>query len=209
MSQSSCHCPCTASSRDEHVESLAVRGGDDHALQARRGTLKAIAGVALCAGGLGGAHAADGPVAGDALVLIDGDNKPLTAADIQAGAKQVFAWPYDTKAGKPRDGSRLNKVLLLRVEPTDLDPATAALAADGVVAYSGVCTHQGCDVNAWRAAEKTLLCFCHFSQFHPAQGGSVVAGPAPRPLPGLPLKLDAGRLVVAGPFTSTPGGAQA
>lgn len=192
-----CSCPCAGAQPPSSTE--------------RRELLKTLAGTALAAAGFGAplARAADGPVAGDHLVLIDGDGKPLAAADLQPGAKQVFAWPSDPQTGKARDGSRLNKVLLIRVEPSELDPATQALAADGVVAYSGVCTHQGCDVNAYRAAEKTLLCFCHFSQFHPAQGGAVVAGPAPRPLPALPLKLDGGRLVVAGPFTAAPGGATA
>lgn len=198
-------CPCAC-------PGLHTSGPSDAHTRAdptRRATLKSLAGAALCAGGLAPARAADGPVAGDALVLIDGEPTPLSPGDIQLGAKPVFAWPWDPAARRARDGTRLNKVLLLRVDPSDLDPATKALAVDGVVAYSGVCTHQGCDVNAWRAAEKTLLCFCHFSQFQPAHGAAVVAGPAPRPLPGLPLGLESGRLVVTGPFTATPGGANA
>lgn len=174
----------------------------------RRSVLKRVAGAALVAGvGLRTARAAEaGPGKGDWLVQVDDEaRKPLSVSDIKIGQKPVIVYPYDPIAKAPRDASRLNRILLIRLDPATLDAPTAARAADGVVAYSAFCTHQGCDVNAWVAADKLLLCFCHFSKFAPHQEASVAGGPAPRGLPALPLTQEGGRLVVADGFTSTPG----
>lgn len=62
------------------------------------------------------------------------------------------------------------------------------------VAYSAVCTHQGCTV-AYK--DGNLACPCHGSVFDPANGASVVAGPAQRPLPEIPVKVQGGEVVQA------------
>jgi cytochrome b6-f complex iron-sulfur subunit len=62
------------------------------------------------------------------------------------------------------------------------------------VAYSAVCTHQGCDV-AYK--DGNLACPCHGSVFDPADGAAVVAGPAQRPLPEIPVKVEGGEVVRA------------
>lgn len=171
----------------------------------RRLALKAVAGAALAAGS-GLAWADDGPRKGDWLVQVDDEaKKPLASGDLTLGAKPVIVYPYDPAAKALRDGTRLNRIVLVKVDPSTLDAATAARAADGVVAYSAFCTHQGCDVSAWVAAEKVLLCFCHFSKFAPHQEAAVTGGPAPRPLPALPLKQEEGKLVVADGFNAPPG----
>ena len=59
------------------------------------------------------------------------------------------------------------------------------------VAYSAVCTHQGCTV-AYQSGQ--LACPCHGSVFDPANGAEVVAGPAPRPLPEIPVKVSGGEV---------------
>jgi rieske iron-sulfur protein len=200
---------CAPASNTLSSSSPTVCGGCCAADPHKRQSLLRMAAGAAALGGLSPAFAAlaDGPQVGDWLVSVDADTPtPLTTADLQLDAKQVFAFPHDPTAGRTRDGSRLNRVLLLKLAPATLDAETQTRAADGVLAYSGVCTHQGCDVSSWRPQEKTLLCFCHFSQFQPAQGGTVVAGPAPRSLPYLPLRSEGGRLVVAGPFSAQPGG---
>jgi Rieske Fe-S protein len=46
-------------------------------------------------------------------------------------------------------------------------------------AFSAICTHQGCTVN--KVANGTIDCPCHGSRYAIADG-SVVQGPAPRPL---------------------------
>jgi nitrite reductase/ring-hydroxylating ferredoxin subunit len=62
------------------------------------------------------------------------------------------------------------------------------------VAYSAVCTHQRCEV-AYQ--DGNLACPCHGSVFDPADGAAVVAGPAPRPLPEIPVKVEGGEVVRA------------
>ncbi|OIJ64559.1 Rieske (2Fe-2S) protein [Streptomyces mangrovisoli] len=47
-------------------------------------------------------------------------------------------------------------------------------------AFSAVCTHQGCTVNA--VEDGLIQCPCHGSRFRIADA-SVAAGPAPKPLP--------------------------
>jgi Rieske Fe-S protein len=53
-------------------------------------------------------------------------------------------------------------------------------------AYSAVCTHQGCTVVYQKGR---LLCPCHGSDFDPSKGGAVLYGPAPSPLPQIPIKV--------------------
>jgi Rieske Fe-S protein len=59
-------------------------------------------------------------------------------------------------------------------------------------AYSAICTHQGCTV-AYKNGQ--LACPCHGSVFDPAHGAAVVAGPAPKPLPEIPVKVQGGDVV--------------
>lgn len=62
------------------------------------------------------------------------------------------------------------------------------------VAYSAVCTHQGCTV-AYNNGQ--LACPCHGSLFDPANGADVIAGPATSPLPEIPVKVEGGDIVKA------------
>jgi len=146
------------------------------------------------------------PREGDLLVAIGGTTpKPLKPDDVPPSGKLTMAWPLNPTDNTVRDGSRLNKVLLLRLDPASLDPVTRDRAAEGVVAYSAICTHVGCDVIVWHPESQRLECPCHYSQFDPAAAAKVESGPAPRPLPALPLKIADGRLVVAKPFTRRAG----
>ncbi len=99
-------------------------------------------------------------------------------------------------------------VLLMRFDPATLGDAEKANSADGVVAYSAVCTHQQCWVTDWLKSTQVLQCPCHQSRYDPRHGAKVVGGPAPRPLPALPLKLNNGVLDVAGDIHRSVGGEQ-
>ena len=124
--------------------------------------------------------------------------------DLPLDGKQTLAWPMDPETKTLRNGSRLNKVLLLRLDPEGFDAETKERAAEGVVGYSAICPHTGCDVTNWHPDRQLLECPCHFSMYDPKEAAKVVSGPAPRRLPALPLKIVDSRLVVAKPFTGRP-----
>ena len=146
------------------------------------------------------------PKPGDVVIKSgDASRTALTPADISVGAPPTLAWAMDPVDRTVRSGTRLNQLLLLRVDPATLAPETRGRAADGVVAYTAICTHTGCDVDDWLADKQLLSCSCHASIFDPKDGARVVDGPAPRMLPALPLKVMDGQLIVAGPFTSRVG----
>jgi rieske iron-sulfur protein len=142
------------------------------------------------------------PQPGDVLVRAAGDeHRPLTVADIALGEKPVVAWPLDPASDTLRNGSRLNKILILRLDADGFDPPTKANAADGVLAYSAICPHTGCDVANWLAEPQILECPCHFSHYDPKAGAKVISGPSPRRLAALPLAADGdSKLTVATPF---------
>jgi Rieske Fe-S protein len=146
------------------------------------------------------------PQEGDFLVKGDKSSlQPLTPADVPLNAAPTSAWAMDPAASTVRSGSRLNALILLRFPPARLSARSQSRAADGVVAYTAICTHSGCEVSDWIEDQETLSCPCHDSLFNPKDEAKVVDGPAPRMLPALPLKLVDGKLVVAGPFTARVG----
>ena len=146
------------------------------------------------------------PREGDLLVRTnDSTQTPLKPEDIPLSATPVIAWPMEPIAKILRSGSRLNRILLMRLPMESLGPETRPRAADGVVAYTAICTHSGCDIGDWLDAEQVLYCACHSTKFDPRDNARVIDGPAPRSLPALPLKLVDGVLVVARPFTTRVG----
>jgi Rieske Fe-S protein len=147
------------------------------------------------------------PKESDLLVAVDSTaaSEPLRRDDLPLGGKPTMAWPMDAETHTVRSGSRLNKLLLLRLDPEGFDPETKEHAAEGVVAYSAICTHTGCDVTNWHPDSELLECPCHYSTYNPKEGANVVSGPSPRRLPALPLKIVDNRLVVSKPFTGRAG----
>ena len=187
--------------------------GENSPCMSRRKTLQTMAaGFAVMSGAsmmkaFAEVPADQRPCAGDRLVRFNADGAPvpLKASEITAGGKPVLAFPYDVASSTIRDGSRLNKVLLVRADTAAMDAATRERSAGGVLAFSAVCTHQGCDVSEWDPKDAALLCFCHFSKFAPLEAGRVVSGPATRSLPNLPLSLKGDEIVVAGVFSAHVG----
>lgn len=147
------------------------------------------------------------PQADDRLVFSAGDRRPemVTPARVPSGGPPVTAYPMEPSTRIVRNGSRLNQIMLIRLDPGDLADETRGRAADGIVAYSAVCTHTGCDTWDWQARTKTIKCPCHFSVFDVKDAARVLDGPAPRRLPALPIKLVDGVLTVARAFVGRPG----
>jgi rieske iron-sulfur protein len=154
------------------------------------------------------------PQKGDLLVVSDGEHEGeiVKPDDLKLGGPPVRAWPKDPKTSVVRDGSRLNEILIVKLDPGELDGAVKSHAADGIVAYSAVCTHAACPVTEWVKAEDSdknvFKCPCHNSEFDPRQGAQVVFGPAQRRLAALPLVTSDGSLVVAATFIGKVGGQQ-
>ena len=196
---------------DDVASTMNPIASDQTLLQRRKILQLAGASTLLCCGASSGLSAADelpkaGINAGDLLVAAKGDTStPLKASDIKAGGKPLLVYPFDIDTKKPRSESRLNKLLLVRVDPKDLSEEARARSVDGVLAFSAVCTHQGCDVTEWKASEKTLLCFCHSSQFNPVNNGAVAVGPAAKALPSCSLVEKDGVLVLASGLNAKPG----
>lgn len=154
------------------------------------------------------------PRKGDLLVFARGPQKgrAITPDDVPNGGPSILAWPMDPATKVMRNRNPKNIVLLVRAETSswftaDEAPRTAARVA----AYSATCTHLCCTVSDWiqrpfdSDPHGALFCPCHKSHYDPWDGATVLAGPAPRPLPALPLDLSEGRLVLAGGFLTPVG----
>lgn len=130
--------------------------------------------------------------AGDALVFATGSRtgEPVLPADMSKG-DGIQVYPN----GKT---SPDNLVELVKISDGD---DIAAFAA-----FSAICTHLGCTVNAKLDGEGHISCPCHGSQFDPNNGAKVVSGPAARALPSLPIKIgDDGSIAVDGEFSGPIG----
>lgn len=178
----------------------------------RRALLGGLAAAACLAPIAGLAQAANPaarvrPQPGDRLALVSGERagQPIAAREVLLGAAPLAAWPLDPADGLLRNGSRLNQLRILRLDPATLSPRTTANAAEGVVAYSAMCSHAGCDVTGWDAAALQLICPCHGSTFSALDAGAIAKGPASKPLAMLPLRIQEGELRVASAFTRRVG----
>ena len=178
----------------------------------RRALLKAAfgAGVALLLPDLAAAQSdprTQRPQEGDRFVFAGGERKgtAIALSDVPVRSTPINAYPQDPASATVRDGSRLNQVMFMRLPEAELAEATRKLAAQGVIAYSAVCTHTGCDTWAWLGDRSTLQCPCHYSEFDLKDGARVTVGPAPRRLAALPLKIVDGALVAAGSFIGRVG----
>jgi rieske iron-sulfur protein len=184
---------------------------DDRCLLAKCYRRRTFLGLAV-AGLLGRvARAADDaaalpPSPDDHFVFLSGPKKDqvVLLEDLALGGPQIQAYPA-APDGTVRNASRLNLVVLARLDPAALTDETRARAAEGVVAYSAICTHQGCPVNMWSKDRNAFVCSCHGSVFDPLNGAEVIDGPAPRALPWLALKIKDGAVIVASTFSGRVG----
>jgi ubiquinol-cytochrome c reductase iron-sulfur subunit len=142
--------------------------------------------------------------------LVDEQGNPILAADI---IERSFQTAFPQNADEEDLGS---PVVVVRVPPATLKlpPERAGWAPRGILAYSKICTHAACAISLFRdplspsteSKGPALVCPCHYSTFDVLDGGSVEFGPAGRPLPQLPLTIDAaGVLRAAGPMSGPVG----
>lgn len=147
------------------------------------------------------------PQQGDQLVFDEGPHQGEVVRPelLERDQKPVAALARDPATNVLRDGSRLNRVMITRVDTDRLSAELQSKVAGGVIAYSAICTHTGCDVINWDGELFRMACPCHESQFDIYDGAKVVGGPAPRPLAMLPLMLNDGEVFVADEFSGRVG----
>jgi ubiquinol-cytochrome c reductase iron-sulfur subunit len=143
--------------------------------------------------------------------LVDETGRPYRADAIEA---DVFYTADPEGASRETIGAPL---VVVRLKPSALrlpaDRPAAQWAPQGILAYSKICTHAGCAIALYRKPtfpttepKPAFVCPCHYSTFDPATGGTVLFGPAGRPLPQLPLVVDAtGELRAGGNFNQPVG----
>ncbi len=147
-------------------------------------------------------------------LLVYGTNQPITPAEFSAPGQSITIVPE----GFTEDLDALAKatVTLIKIRPGELNIPTTTVGdtligtmnwtVENIVAYSRICTHVGCPVGLYEQTTHHLLCPCHQSTFDASTGATVIFGPAPRPLPQLPLTTDAqGYLVAKSDFTQPVG----
>ncbi len=147
------------------------------------------------------------PRRGDLLVHAVGDRygTVVSVEDLPPGGPPILAYPMDPRSKTIKAERMDSLILVLRFSSNELADEVRRHSADGVIAYSAICTHAGCPVNGWVADKRLLRCPCHRGLFDPRRGGMVVSGPPPRRLALLPLRLERQNLIVAGRFIGTIG----
>ena len=120
---------------------------------------------------------------GSALVKSDGTKVHSTDLEV-GGVLTVFP--------EGHAGGAISQSILIRPSFEDIvtKPGRETWGPQGYLAYSKVCTHAGCPVGLYQELTQQLLCPCHQSLFDVMTGANPVFGPAPRPLPQLPLEID-------------------
>ncbi len=138
---------------------------------------------------------------GDKLVFALGNkaNQVIRIDDLPLN-KGTLAYPKGKEEHK-------NLIMLFHADAKDFQKPTKMnyITKEGFAAYSAICTHMGCSVEWYPQKQFSfdfphLFCPCHQSVFDIFHGAKVLAGPAPRPLPQLPLMIADNEIVAAGDF---------
>jgi ubiquinol-cytochrome c reductase iron-sulfur subunit len=125
-----------------------------------------------------------------------GANTPISPGDFSSPGGMVTVIPE----GYQDDPEALAAAtaIIIKFQPGELQPPTVMdWTVDNIVCYSKICTHVGCPVALYEQTTHKILCPCHQSTFNAPRGATVLFGPAPRPLPQLPITTDADGYLVA------------
>jgi ubiquinol-cytochrome c reductase iron-sulfur subunit len=138
-------------------------------------------------------------------LTIAGSNRPLLASEFNTPGAMITVIPE----GYQDNDVALTKAatIIIKFAPGELQPPTVLnWTVQGIVAYSKICTHVGCPVALYEQTTHHILCPCHQSTFDATKGAQVLFGPAPRPLPQLPITTDAqGYLIAASDYREPVG----
>jgi ubiquinol-cytochrome c reductase iron-sulfur subunit len=129
-------------------------------------------------------------------LTIAGTNRQLTPADFDTPGSMITVIPE----GYQDNDNAIAKaaVIIIKFGPGELrSPTNLNWTVDNIVAYSKICTHVGCPVALYEQTTHHILCPCHQSTFDATAGAAVLFGPAPRPLPQLPMGVDSEGYLIA------------
>ncbi|HEY2931961.1 MAG TPA: Rieske 2Fe-2S domain-containing protein [Acidobacteriota bacterium] len=111
-------------------------------------------------------------------------------------------WFGPSKGGFPQiriaalDQIRIGEMLQFRY-PDEKSPAILIrLSETELVAYGQKCTHLSCAVY-WEPGDGRIACPCHHG-FFDVRDGHVLAGPPPRSLPRIPLRIQGADIFATG-----------
>lgn len=146
-------------------------------------------------------------------VVNDVTLRPIKPSDLQVGqlvnAAPANLAPIEEESPVEYQNAKAKAaVIMVRIKPSEIrTPAGREnWGIDGILCYSKICTHVGCPISLYEQTTHHVLCPCHQSTFDLADGAKVIFGPAARPLPQLPLAVDAeGYLVAQSDFTEPVG----
>ena len=169
----------------------------------RRGFIKFCA-VSAAALGIGGEARAQTYARAR---LVDEKGLPLRASAVPVNRNLIFHYPFEAtpcfllNLGKPVKPAQLKTVA---GEPYEWKGGVGANRS--VVAYSAICAHKlsyptkdisfisfRSEKSARNRVANVIHCCSEHSQYDPAEGARVVAGPAPQPLTAILLEWDAAR----------------
>ena len=146
-------------------------------------------------------------------LLVDANGRPIRRNTLVTGGIMTV-YPQHTVNARTgfitENGQAVDQTVLIRLSPGPLPeptmPGRESWSPEGYVAYSKLCTHLGCPVGLYEQQLELLVCPCHQSMFKIREGAIPTFGPAPRPLPQLPLMFNQdGYLVAQGPYDQAVG----
>lgn len=136
----------------------------------------------------------------DGIRAVDERGEPVRASEVGEG-EVITIYPEGAV------GDVSSQAVLIREAPERFvaDAERPGWVAEGLVAYSKLCTHMACPLGLYQQQSATLLCPCHQAAFDVLDGGRALAGPARRALPQLPLRVVGDDVVAAGDFSDAVG----
>jgi arsenite oxidase small subunit len=170
----------------------------------RRDFIRICAASAAAAAGMPAAAAPAATAQRYARVqLVDGGGAPLRAAAVPPRRNLIFHYPYTAtpcfllNLGRPaRAAARLRTA-----DQRDYEWLGGVGPQRSIVAYSAICAHQlayptkeisfisfRAETSARNRHANVIHCCAEHSQYDPAEGARVVAGPAPQPLAAILLE---------------------
>ncbi|HEY7016584.1 MAG TPA: Rieske 2Fe-2S domain-containing protein [Streptosporangiaceae bacterium] len=125
-----------------------------------------------------------------------GPNLPITPGEFSSPGAMITVVPEGYE--DDQDALAAATAIIIKFQPGVLQaPTVMNWTVDGIVAYSKICTHVGCPAALYEQTTHHILCPCHQSTFDAPRGAQVLFGPAPRPLPQLPITVNSQGFLVA------------